>query len=97
MSFVVTASSNVALPLLQPSSEYQAVTFSKNGTLAIFSYSDDTQTPPAYDVTALRNWYVCQTSFGGYNYQTLSWVLGKAGSVPQNPSCVGVDVIRKFV
>lgn len=97
MSFFVNPSSNVALPLFQPSSEYQPVTFSKNGTLAIFSYSDDTQTPPVQEVTAVRNWYVCQTSFGGYNYQTLAWVLGKPGSVPQNPSCISVDVTRKFV
>lgn len=38
-------------------------------------------------------WYVCETYYGSYTYKNLAWVLGN--KLPQNPSCVKVDVVRK--
>lgn len=60
------------------------------------SYLDDTESPPRDDeAKALYRWYVCESIFIGYNYQTLNWVLGSAK--PQNPSCSKVDVKRVFI
>ena len=85
--------------MFQPSYDVQYVTFSTDeGLLGIYSYLDDTVTPPT-DETAkvLRNWYICETNYSGYQYWTLNWVLGDAKAKPQNPSCVKVQVKRKFI
>lgn len=97
MSFYIEPSTNVALPLFQFASNYQAVTFGKETSeLAIFSYLDDSVTPPTgQDVKVLQNWYVCESYYLGYSYQTLNWALGTAA--PQNPSCVKVKALREFV
>jgi hypothetical protein len=99
MSFYVDPSTNVALPLFEPGYETQNVAFEQStGAMAIFSYLDDTVTPPTVDkVRVLKNWYVCEYYFSGYVYHTLNWVLGDASAKPQNPSCVKVQVHRKFV
>lgn len=98
MSFYVDPSTNVALPLFEPGYTSQQVTFGDEDDLAIFSYLDDTQTPPTgQEVKVLKNWYVCQSYFTGYQYQTLNWVLGNEDAEPQNPSCVKVEVQRDFV
>jgi hypothetical protein len=99
MSFYVDPSSNVALPLFEPGYSENWVTFDQEeDLLAIFTYLDDTHTPPTGDkVKVLKNWYVCQSYYIGYQYQTLNWVLGDENAVPQNPSCVKVDVQREFV
>lgn len=98
MSFYSDPSTNVAMPLFEPSFSSQSVTFDNKGRLAILSYLDDTQIPPSSNnVTALKNWYVCQTNYSGYQYRTLNWVMGNASAKPQNPSCVKVEVERKFV
>ncbi|RDA84539.1 hypothetical protein CP532_3744 [Ophiocordyceps camponoti-leonardi (nom. inval.)] len=98
MTFWNDPSTNVALPLLQPGNERQYVTFDKDNQLAIFSYLDDTHIPPTgNELKALKNWYVCQTYYTGYRYMNLAWVLGNGSAKPQNPSCVKVEVERKFV
>ncbi|PFH55454.1 hypothetical protein XA68_18279 [Ophiocordyceps unilateralis] len=98
MDFWTDPSTNVALPLFQPGYSRQQVTFDKQSQLAILSYLDDTHTPPTgTKVKALKNWYVCQTYYTGYQYRTLSWVLGSGSVKPQNPSCVKVEVQRKFL
>ncbi|RDA94626.1 hypothetical protein CP533_2484, partial [Ophiocordyceps camponoti-saundersi (nom. inval.)] len=98
MTFWNDPSTNVAMPMLQPGYERQYVTFDKDGLLAIFSYLDDTHTPPTgNEARALKNWFVCQTYFTGYQYRTLAWVLGNGSAKPQNPSCIKVEVERKFV
>ncbi|KAK2766282.1 hypothetical protein FQN54_007799 [Arachnomyces sp. PD_36] len=98
MSFWSDPSTNVALPLLQPGYDAQYVSFGEEDRLAIISYLDDTKTPPTGDSAyALKNWYVCQSYFSGYQYQTLNWVFGNAEAKPQNPSCVKVDVVREFI
>jgi hypothetical protein len=98
MSFYSDPSTNVAMPMFQPSYEVQSVMFDKSGHMGIYSYLDDTVTPPTGDkVKILRNWYVCETYYSGYTYHTLNWVMGDASAKPQNPSCVKVVVERKFV
>ncbi|KAM4059456.1 hypothetical protein HRG_011516 [Hirsutella rhossiliensis] len=99
MSFYSDPSTNVALPLFEPGYTSQPVSFDDNKSqLAILSYLDDTQTPPTGNTgKALKNWYVCQTYYSAYQYRTLAWVLGNGGARPQNPSCVKVEVQRKFV
>ncbi|KAJ6443437.1 Dihydroorotate dehydrogenase (Fumarate) [Purpureocillium lavendulum] len=103
MSFSVDPSTNVALPLFQPGSgttQYVAfdTTAAKDAArLVVFSSLDDTRRPPTEDKPrALSNWHVCQTYYAGYQYRTLNWVLGNGGQKPQNPSCVKVEVQRKF-
>ena len=96
MNFYVDPSTNVALPLFEPSYNAQYVTFDSSNLMKIVVYLNDTKTPPADgDGRALDNWYVCETNFEGYTYETLAWALGTAK--PQNPSCVKVSVERKFV
>ncbi|RCI08519.1 hypothetical protein L249_8884 [Ophiocordyceps polyrhachis-furcata BCC 54312] len=98
MTFWNDPSTNVALPLLQPGNDRQYVTFDKDNQLAIFSYLDDSHTPPTgNELKPLKNWFVCQTYYSGYRYLTLAWVMGNGSAKPQNPSCVKVEVERRFV
>jgi hypothetical protein len=96
MSFYVDPSTNVAMPMFQPGYDQQQVMFDEKSQMGIYSYLDDTVTPPTYqNVTVLKNWYVCQTYYTGYTYETLAWALGNESAKPQNPSCVKVEVQRK--
>lgn len=97
MWFYSDPSTNVALPLFYPgNSNIQYVGFDKDDLMNVVSYLDDTKSPPTGQTPrVLKQWYVCNTYYTGYTYQTLSWVLGNGK--PQNPSCVKVDVKRKFV
>lgn len=98
MSFYVDPSTNIAMPMFQPSYDQQQVMFDKEGHMGIFSYLDDTVTPPTGDkVKVLKNWYVCETYYSAYQYHTLNWVLGNGNAKPQNPSCAKVQVHRKFL
>lgn len=97
MYLSVEPSTNVALPLFTPSdTDIQYVAFDKKTeAMRIFSYLDDTKKPPkSTGAKALNRWYVCSTNYSGYQYKTLTWVLGNGK--PQNPSCKKVDVKRKF-
>jgi len=97
MSFYTDPATNVAQLMFEPGYDQQDVVFSKStNKMVIVSYLDDGKTPPTEATPrALNRWYVCQTLFEGYQYQTLNWLLGNG--TPQNPSCVKVDVKRKFV
>ncbi|KAJ6785708.1 hypothetical protein PWT90_06250 [Aphanocladium album] len=97
MQFFYDPSTNVAHPLFEPSYTATFVAFDdKDGEMAIFSYVDDTKTPPAAgDFKALKQWYVCQTYYSGYTYVTLNWAVGNGE--PQNPSCVKTEVKRVFL
>lgn len=99
MSFSISPSSNIAMPIFMPSYDQQDITFGKeDGLMGIYSYVDDTVTPPNVEkISVLRNWYVCETNYSGYQYYTLTWVLGTSKAKPQNPSCVKVQVKRKFI
>ncbi|KAJ5082570.1 hypothetical protein N7532_011613 [Penicillium argentinense] len=98
MSFYVDPSTNLAMPMFQPSYDQQQVMFDKEDLMGIYSYLGDTITPPTDDkVRVLKNWYLCETNYSAYTYRTLAWVLGNGKAKPQNPSCVKVQVHRRFV
>lgn len=89
-------STNVALPLFEPSYTATYVGFDKSNKMYIQEFVDDTVTPPkAITPKNLYRWYVCETYYTGYTYTTLAWVMGNGK--PENPSCKKVDVVRKFV
>ncbi|KAK2595468.1 hypothetical protein QQS21_006808 [Conoideocrella luteorostrata] len=97
MRFSIDPSTNVAISVFFPGGEdSQYVGFDKNEQMNIVSYLDDTKSPPTGTTPReLKNWYLCTTYYSSYTYQTLSWVYGNGK--PQNPSCVKIDVKRKFV
>ncbi|KAK5113589.1 hypothetical protein LTR85_010818 [Meristemomyces frigidus] len=96
MGLFYNPASNVALPLFEPSDENATpVAFDSEGRMNIQSYLDDTVTPPTdVKVTAYYRWYVCESNYEGYTYETLNWVMGK--HKPENPSCCQVNVVRQF-
>lgn len=74
MQFYVDPSTNVALPLFEPTEEYQYVSFDKSNKMYISAYVNDKVTPPVSEKSyKLYNWYTCQTYYTGYTYTTLSW------------------------
>lgn len=98
MSFYSDPSTNVAMPMFMPSYDQQEIFFNKNNIMGIYSYLNDAVTPPTGDtVKVLKNWYVCETYYSAYTYRTLNWVMGNGSQKPQNPSCVKVEVERKFL
>lgn len=95
MSFYIDPSTNVALPLFEPSYNQQLVSFDDKGYMVIIDDLNDTTNPVnGDDPRALSRWYVCETYFESYRYQTLNWVLGIYE--PENPTCSKVEVKRKF-
>ncbi|KAG9237457.1 hypothetical protein BJ875DRAFT_453764 [Amylocarpus encephaloides] len=95
MRFQYNDASNVAIPLFFPgNSDYNAVNFTEAGVMNILSYQDDTKPLPNYSGGPLCRWYIC-TTYYGYLYQTLAWVMGEGK--PQNPTCQKVEVIRQWV
>jgi hypothetical protein len=94
MQLSYNPTSNVAVPLFEPSYSGTAVGFDSSNKMYIQGFIDDTVTPPAVNVVkSYYRWYVCQT-YVGYAYTTLAWVMGIHS--PENPSCVKVDVVRVF-
>lgn len=86
---------NVAVPLFIPGYDSTQVAFDGTGKLNIQSYINDTAVPMTLgNVTAYYQWAVC-TTYAGYSYDTLAWIVGKG--VAQNPTCQTVDVVRVFV
>jgi hypothetical protein len=96
MQLAYNAASNVAVPLLTPSEDFQEIAFDSANLLAIPNYIDDrlTGSSTPYHPELYYRWYVCTTNVG-YTYETLAWTLGDAP--PQNPTCVKVDVVRVFI
>ncbi|KAH7135839.1 hypothetical protein B0J11DRAFT_172058 [Dendryphion nanum] len=97
LRFSYDPASNVAHPQLFPGGDGATqLAFDTKDSLNIQGYVDDTQNPPVSGETrAYYRWYACITYYVGYQYQTVNWVLG--ADKPQNPSCVKVDVKRKFI
>ncbi|KAG0645496.1 hypothetical protein D0Z07_8543 [Hyphodiscus hymeniophilus] len=93
MSFAYNPSSNVAVPLFEPSESGQEVAFHED-QLFIPSFTNDQVTPPTFEENVFDRWYICNTNVG-YNYITVAWALGDAA--PQNPSCVKASIRRVFV
>lgn len=97
LMFSYDPGTNVAIPVFFPSLESPTyVSFDKNEHMYIKSYTNDTVTPPTYadPPFKLYRWYMCETYYGSYTYQTLAWTVGKAK--PQNPSCQKIEVVREF-
>lgn len=95
LTFFSDPSTNVALPLFEPTQTGQQVGFDTANCMHVQSSLDDTVNPPtSTKVRGLYRWYVCKTNFEGYVYETLAWVLGNGK--PENPSCQKVDVVRQF-
>lgn len=92
------ASSNVAVLVFRPAyaSDGVNVGFDADNKLFLYTYVDDTVTPPVAtgEPFLFYNWNVCQTYYSGYRYFALAWVT--AGT-PVNPSCKAVSVIREFI
>ncbi|QPG96437.1 hypothetical protein C2857_004194 [Epichloe festucae Fl1] len=98
MIFYTEPSTNVAIAFFYPGSgPTQLVGFDEQEHMNVVTTLDDTTSPPNDSTPrVLKNWYVCTTHYTSYTYKnTLNWVMGNA--MPQNPSCVKVDVKRKFV
>ncbi|OCL02003.1 hypothetical protein AOQ84DRAFT_197696 [Glonium stellatum] len=86
--------SNVAVPLFTPGNEDSTlVSFDKNDLMNIGGYLDDRVVPPTQMTQQYYRWYIC-TTYYGYTYETLAWVLGQYP--PENPSCQKVHVKRVF-
>jgi len=96
LGFTYNIASNVAVPMFSPAEGGELIAFDESDLLYIPAGVDDTQNPinPSDARQNLYRWYIC-TTYEGYTYQTLSWVLGKFQ--PQNPTCCPVNVRRIFV
>ncbi|KAF4628641.1 hypothetical protein G7Y89_g9516 [Cudoniella acicularis] len=94
MDFSYNPASNVAVPLFTPSETGTNVAFDERNRMNLQQYLDDTKPLPNYAVKPLYRWYVC-TTYAGYLYQTLAWVMGDGK--PENPTCQKVDVVRVFI
>jgi len=96
MQFYLDPSTNVALPLFEPTEEPTNVGFDSEDRMYLSSGLDDTVSPPTFThVRKLYRWYTCKTYYTGYTYKTLNWVQGKYP--PENPTCEKVEVVRQFV
>jgi len=84
--------SNIALPLFEPTAYGTSLAFDVNDLLNI--QGSDGYLPTSGTTVAYYRWYICETD-GGYLYTTLAWAVG-AGK-PENPTCSKVHVKRVFV
>jgi hypothetical protein len=90
-------STNLAVPILQTgSSNPQLLAFNDCDELILQSYIDWTANPPKeVEPYGLNRWYACKTLLLGYEYDNLAWGLG--AEIPDDPTCVKVDVTRVWV
>jgi hypothetical protein len=92
--FSYNPTDNLVLPVLGPGdSSAQSLSFNAQDELTLQGYvvGNNTGTWKEY-----YRWYACaDTYYSGYRYSNLAWGLG-AGK-PDNPSCVAVNVTRKFI
>lgn len=96
MTLYSDPTTNVGLPLFEPTETGTLVAFDRNDLLNIQGYVDDTVTPPvAGPQKAYYRWWVCKVNYSGYVYEDLAWVYGDRK--PENPSCVKVEVKRLFL
>lgn len=96
MQLSYNPTSNVAVPLFEPSISGTFVGFDTDEKLFIAQYLDDTQlaTAVVYDSKPIYRWAICKT-YSGYYYTTLAWIMGPHSA--ENPSCQKVNVVRQFV
>ncbi|KAI8935309.1 hypothetical protein NX059_007895 [Plenodomus lindquistii] len=95
--FTYDPTTDTVLPIIEPgSSNPQLLVFDRQDRLAIQGYIDYTVQPPVPGkYRSFYRWYACQTYFSSYLYINLAWKLGPGE--PENPSCVAVNVTRKFL
>ncbi|KAF2435457.1 hypothetical protein EJ08DRAFT_645754 [Tothia fuscella] len=75
---------------------WDAVFFDEKGLMFKKGVADDRDVPIQENVQKnYYRWYVCNTVYNSYYYQTLVW--GQGEPAPQNPTCVKVDVRREFL
>jgi len=96
MELSYNPTSNVAVPLFTPGEDETEVAFGDDNLLGIPNFGVDDTIAPAntYDPKTYYRWYVCDT-YVGYAYTTLAWVMGD--TVPENPTCQKVDVLRVYI
>jgi hypothetical protein len=94
MRFTYDATTNIAVPILQPDDVGQYVSFNSDDFLYVQGF-DDRVWPrnTSYTVPYYR-WYICETYFA-YVYNTLAWGVGSA--LPDNPSCESVQIKRIWI
>ncbi|KAI2634101.1 hypothetical protein GGS26DRAFT_30355 [Hypomontagnella submonticulosa] len=100
MTFFYNAASNLAFPIIWPSSDNaQPVSFTEDDLLAVGANINDAIAPPEpfenYITYLTNRWVVCETYWQGYGYTALQYVLGD--QKPQNPSCQAVTVKRVWL
>ncbi|KHJ32579.1 putative related to heatshock protein hsp150 [Erysiphe necator] len=93
MKLSYSATSNVAVPLFTPSEMGTMIGFDEEDKMFIPSFIDDTNANIQPFKELYYRWFICET-YEGYKYTTLAWVLGKY-SIPQNPTCQKVTVIKE--
>ncbi|KAG9242520.1 hypothetical protein BJ878DRAFT_515039 [Calycina marina] len=74
------------------------VAFDNQQRMNIQSYLDDSLEPGSEYLASPRayyRWVICHTSYSGYMYTALAWVLGPGR--PQNPTCECVTVKRVWI
>lgn len=99
MQFYIDPASNVAQPILDTSSDSsQLVSFGiKNEKLVLISDVDDSVVPPAHQPRTASNWHTCTTDLDGVIASAMGWVIGPAGTEPQNPTCSIAEIRRVYV
>lgn len=96
--FSYDPTTDTALPIIRTGdSEPQSLAFDSKDLLTVQGYIDYSASPPngTGNWKEYYRWYACETYFAAYQYETLAWGLGP--NKPENPSCVAVNVTRKFV
>ncbi|RKF64967.1 hypothetical protein OnM2_014035 [Erysiphe neolycopersici] len=94
MELNYSPTSNIAVPLFTPSETGTMIGFDEDEKMFIPSFVDDTKADIQPYEDLYYRWFICET-YVGYKYTTLAWVLGK-NSIPQNPTCQKVDVIKEL-
>ncbi|KAL7775230.1 hypothetical protein CFE70_006148 [Pyrenophora teres f. teres 0-1] len=93
-SFSYDPTTDLALPIIFPGEENAILlSWDAQNKLTIQSYIRGVNGNGSYK--NFYRWYACETYYGSYNYKNLAWGLG--ADVPENQSCVPVNVTRVFV
>jgi hypothetical protein len=87
--------SNVADAMLVNAGYPTDVFFDEKDKMYLQGRADDRRVPiEEYAVENYYRWYVCNTVYNSYRYQTLAWSQGEPA--PQNPTCQKIDVKRVY-
>jgi hypothetical protein len=98
LNFTLSSSifSNVANAMFTSSDYAWDVFFDEKDLMYLEGMADDRKVPiEEYTVQKYYRWYVCNTVYNSYRYQTLAW--GQGEPAPQNPTCQKIDVKRLYI